>query len=89
MRCAVAFAPRRAAKHHRNRQHLNIEIRVTAVQIQIVVEQFYRLFFRRVVAEYARAVVNKHVAGQHGAVYFQRFERIGQILRQALGAQRK
>ena len=55
-----------------------------AVQIQIVVEQLYRLFFRGVIAEHARAVVNEHVARQHGAVDLQRVERIGQILRQAL-----
>ena len=89
VRRAVAFAARRAAEHHRNRQHLNVEIRVAAVQIQIVVEQLYRLFFRGVIAEHARAVVNEHVARQHGAVDLQRVERIGQILRQALSAQRQ
>lgn len=85
----MAFAARRAAEHHRNRQHLNVEIRIAAMQIQIVVEQLYRLFFRGVIAEHARAVVNEHVARQYGAVDLQRVERIGQILRQALGAQRQ
>ncbi|MNJ66315.1 hypothetical protein D3C77_623830 [compost metagenome] len=87
VRCAVAFAPRGAAKHHRYRQHLNIEIRVAAVQIQIIVEQFYRFFFGGVIAEYAWAIVDKHVAWQHGAIDFQRVKGIGQILRQTLGAQ--
>lgn len=89
MRRALPFAARRAAKHHRDRQHLDVEIRIVAVQVQVVVEQLYRLFLRRVVAEHARAVVNEHVARQHRAVNFQRVEGVGQILRQALSAQRQ
>ncbi|MGQ7168304.1 hypothetical protein ACUOCP_09755, partial [Escherichia sp. R-CC3] len=46
------FTPRRATKHHRYWHHLHIQIWVATVQIEIVVEQLNRLFFRRVIGEY-------------------------------------
>ena len=50
---------------------------MVAVQIQVVVEQLNRLFFRRVVGKDARATVDKYVARQQRAIDFQRFKRIG------------
>ena len=64
---------RRAAEHHRDRHHLHIEVRMVAVQIEVVVEQLDGLFFWRVIGEYARPAVDEYVARQQGAVDFQRF----------------
>ena len=81
------FAPRRTTEHHRDRHHLHVQLRVAAVQIEIVVEQLNGLFFRRVIGKHARTAVDKDIARQQRAVDLQRFQRIRQIVRQALGAQ--
>ncbi|CQR22218.1 Uncharacterised protein [Yersinia enterocolitica] len=76
----VAFAPWRAAKHHRHRQHLNIQLRVIAMQIEIIVEYFYRFLLRGVVAKHPWAVIDKDMAGKLHAIDFQWNQWVGQIL---------
>ena len=57
------------------------------MQIEIVMEQLDRLFFWRVIGEYTRAAVYKHVARQQSPVYLQRFQGIGEVVHQTLGTQ--
>ncbi|MNT57730.1 hypothetical protein D3C72_1951240 [compost metagenome] len=59
------------------------------MQIEVVVEQLDGLFFWRVIGEHARPAVNKHVARQQSPVDLKGFERIGQVMRQTLGAERQ
>ena len=70
------FTPRRATEHHRDWHHLHIKIGMITVQIQIVVKELDRLFFRRVIGEYARSAVDKYVARKQGAVDLQRLQRV-------------
>ena len=70
------LATRRTAEHDRNRHHLHIEVRMVAVQIEVIVEQLDGLFFWRVISKYARPTVDEYVTRQQGAVDFQRFKRV-------------
>ncbi len=81
------FAPRRAAKHHRYRHHLYVQIRVITVEIQVVMEQLNGIFFWRVPAKNTRAAMDKDVARQQRAVDLQRLQRVGQLMCQTLSTQ--
>ena len=70
------LATRRTAEHDRNRHHLHIEVRMVAVQIEVIVEQLDGLFLWRVISKYARPTVDEYVTRRQGAVDFQRFKRV-------------
>ena len=70
------FTPRRATEHHRNRHHLHVKIGMVAVQIQVVVKELDRLFFRRVIGKHARSAVDKYIARKQAAVDLERLQRV-------------
>ena len=61
---ALDFTSWCAAKHHRDRQHLDIQRRIIAMQIEVIVKDFHRFHAGHKIGEDARAIVDEYVARQ-------------------------